>query len=103
MGHINVGPVYRVGQVEIEHSSKTSLFQETEGENLLRLDPLWYSVFRASRGFAPAPHQDSALDPLGAHSPPTPAELRNRGLTQMRIGGQRTAFEIYHCSNCKDL
>ena len=35
-GHLNIGPVYRVGQVEIEHSSKTSLFQETEGENLPR-------------------------------------------------------------------
>ena len=33
MGHLNIGPVYRVGQVEIEHSSKTSLIQETEGEN----------------------------------------------------------------------
>ena len=30
MGHLNIGPVYRVGQVETEHSSKTSLFQETE-------------------------------------------------------------------------
>ena len=29
-------PVYRVGQVEIEHSSKTSLFHETERENLPR-------------------------------------------------------------------
>ena len=36
MGHLNIGPVYRVGQVEIEQSSKTSLFQETEGENLPR-------------------------------------------------------------------
>ena len=33
MGHLNIGPVYRVGQVEIGHSSKTSsLIQETEGE-----------------------------------------------------------------------
>ena len=47
MGHLNIGPVYRVGQVEIEHSSKTSLFQETEGENLQSgiLDPLWCCVF----------------------------------------------------------
>ena len=28
--------VYRVGQVEIEQSSKTSLFHETESENLPR-------------------------------------------------------------------
>ena len=32
VGHLNIGPVYRVGQVEIGHSSKTSLIQETEGE-----------------------------------------------------------------------
>ena len=36
MGHLKIGPVYRVGQVEIGHSSKTSLIQETEGENLPR-------------------------------------------------------------------
>ena len=36
VGYLNVGPVYRVGQVEIGHSSKTSLIQETEGENLPR-------------------------------------------------------------------
>ena len=36
VGHLNIGPVYRVGQVEIELSSKTSLFQESEEENLLR-------------------------------------------------------------------
>ena len=36
VGHLNIGPVYRVGQVEIEHSSKTSLFEETEGEKLPR-------------------------------------------------------------------
>ena len=36
LGHLNIGPVDRVGQVEIEHSSKTSLFQETEGKNLPR-------------------------------------------------------------------
>ena len=41
VGHPNIGPVYRVGQVEIEHSSKTSLIQETEGENLPRE---WYFV-----------------------------------------------------------
>ena len=34
MGHLNIGLVYRVGQGEIGHSSKTSLIQETEGENL---------------------------------------------------------------------
>ena len=101
MGHLNIGPVYGVGQVEIEHSSKRSLFQETKGE-IYRdsgiLDPLWYCVFR------PGPHQDSALDPLGAHNAPrSPAELSNRYLTQMRVGGQRTAFEIHHCTKCKDL
>ena len=58
MGHLNIGPVYRVGQVKIDHSSKTSLFQEIEGEIYREseiLDPLWYCVFRASRGFAPGP------------------------------------------------
>ena len=67
-----------MGQVEIEHSSKTSLFQETEWENL--------------------PRETRTLpDPLGAHSTPRPpAELSNTYLTQMRIGAQRTAFEIHH-------
>ena len=38
-------------------------------------------------------------DPLGAHSTPRPpAELSNRYLTQMRIGAQRTAFKIHHCT-----
>ena len=32
--HLNIGSVYGVGQVEIGHSSKTSLIQETKGENL---------------------------------------------------------------------
>ena len=89
-----------MGQVEIEHSSKTSLIQETEGENLPRewdFRPLCgavnYCVFRASRGFAPGPHQESALNSLGAYN----------DLTKMRIGGQRTAFEIHHCTKCKDL
>ena len=47
MGYLNIGPVYRVSQVEIEHSSKTSLFQETKGEIQESgiLDPLWYCVF----------------------------------------------------------
>ena len=37
MGHLNIGPVYTVDQVEIGHSSKaSSLIQETEGENLPR-------------------------------------------------------------------
>ena len=60
VGHLNIGPVYRVGQVEIGHSSKTSLIQETEGENLPRewdFRPLCGAVnccvFRASRSFAP--------------------------------------------------
>ena len=30
--HLNIGPVYRVGQFEIGYSSKTLLIQETEGE-----------------------------------------------------------------------
>ena len=33
MGHLNIGPVYRV---RLGHSSKTSLIQEPEGENLPR-------------------------------------------------------------------
>ena len=56
----NFGPLYRVGQVEIGHSSETSLIQKTEGENLLRewdFRPLCgavnYCVVRASRGFTP--------------------------------------------------
>ena len=31
---VTVGSVYRVGQVEIGYSYKTSLIQETKGENL---------------------------------------------------------------------
>ena len=99
MGHLNIGPVYRVGQIEIEHSSKTSLFQETEGEIYREsetLDPLWYCVFRASRGFT-SPGLCSGLTG-GSQHPQTPAELSNRYLTQMRIGGQRTVFEIHHCT-----
>ena len=60
VGHLNIGHVYGAGQVEIGHSSKSSLIQETEGGNLPRewdFRPLCgavnYSVFRASRGFAP--------------------------------------------------
>ena len=101
MGHLNIGPVYRVGQVEAEHSSKTSLFQETEGENLPRerdFRPLLIMCFRVSRGFAPGPHQDSSRSTGGSQHLQTPAELRNRYLTQMRIGGQRTAFKIHHCT-----
>ena len=37
----------------------------------------------------------------GLQRPQTPAELSNRDLTQMRIGGQRTAFEIHHCTNAR--
>ena len=88
MDHINIGPVYRVGQVEIEHFSKTSLFQETEGENLLREWDLRHLVVLCFQSFT---------------APQTPAELSNKDLTQMKIGGQRTDFEIYHCSKCKDL
>ena len=50
MDHLNISPVCRVGQVEIEESYKTSLFQETEGEIYQEseiLDPSWYCVFRA--------------------------------------------------------
>ena len=61
MGHLNIGPVYGVDQVKIEHSSKTSLFQETK-EEIYResgiLDPLWYCVFSELPGAKP-------LDPLG--------------------------------------
>ena len=93
MGYQNIGPVYRVSRVEIEHSSKTSLFQETKGETRESgiLDPLWYCVFTL-----PWTHW--------VHSAPRPpAELNNKYLTQMRIGGQRTAFEIHHCTKCKVL
>ena len=73
LGHLNIGPVYRVGQVEIEHSSKSLLFEETEGKNLLResgiLDFLWYCVFRVSRS--------ETLDPLGAHSAPDPSWIEH--------------------------
>ena len=56
MGHLNIGPVYKVGHFEIEHSSKTSLFQETEGENLPReLDfrPLVVLRFQNFQGLRP--------------------------------------------------
>ena len=108
MSDLNIGPVYRVGQVEIGHSS---LIQETEGENLPRewdFRPLCgavnYCVFRASRGFVSGP--STGLCPgltWGLQRPQTPAELSNKDLTQMRIGCQRTAFEIHGCTKCKDL
>ena len=99
MGHLNIGPVYRVGQVEIEHSSKTSLFQETEVENLSRewdFRPLVVLCFQSFQGLRRWTH-------WGLTAPQTPAELSSRDLTQMRIGGQRTAFEIRHCTKYKDL
>ena len=94
MDHLNIGPVYRMGQVENEYASETSLFQETKGEIYREseiLDPLWCCVFRASRGLAHGPTG-------GSQHPQSPAELSNRYLTQMRIGGQRTAFEVHHCT-----
>ena len=107
MGHLNIGLFYRVGQVETEHSFKTSLFQETEGENLPRerdfrpFVVLCFQSFQWLRlwtppGLCPGPTG-------GSQRPQTPAELSNRDLTQMRIGGQRTAFQIHHCIKCKDL
>ena len=36
----------------------------------------------------------------GLQRPKAPAQLSNRDLTQMRIGGQRTAFKIHHCTKC---
>ena len=42
--HLNIGSVYRVGQVEIGHSSKTSLIQETEGENLSSRNTSLYKI-----------------------------------------------------------
>ena len=65
---------------------KGKIYRESE-----ILDPLWYCLFRASRDFAPGPTGASP-------HPQTPAELSNRYLTQMRIEGQRTAFEIHHCT-----
>ena len=93
MGHLNIGPVYKVGQVEIGHSSKTSLIQETEGENLLRewdFRPLCgaanYCVFKASRDFAPwTTTKALPWTHWGLTAPQTPAELSNRDLTQMRM------------------
>ena len=67
MGHLNIGPVYGVRQVEIEHSSETSLFQETKGENLPREWEFRHLVVLCFQSF------------------------QGRNLTQMRIGGQRTA------------
>ena len=100
MRHLNIGPVYGVGQVEIEHSSKTSLFQETK-EEIYResgiFRPLVVLCFSELPGASP-------LDPLGLTAlPDPPAELSNRYITKMRIGGQRTAFEMHHCTKCKDL
>ena len=111
MGHLIIGPVYRVGQVEIGHSFETLLIQETEGENLPRewdFRPLCgavnYCVFRASRGFAPwTPTGFCTGSTGGLQRRQTPAELSNRDLTQRRIGGQRMAFEIHDCTKCKDL
>ena len=107
MGHLNIGPVYRVGQVEIERSSKTSLFQETEGENVLRewdFRPHVVLCFQSFQG--PHPWTPPGLSPIptgGSQCPETPTELSNRDLAQMRIGGQRTAFEIHQSTKCKDL
>ena len=87
MSHLNIGPVYRVGQVEIGHSSKTSLIQETEGENLpIEWDfrppfgAVNYCVFRASRtpGLCPGPTG-------GVQRPQNPAELTIEALHK---GGQ---------------
>ena len=111
MDHLNISPVYRVGQVEIGHSSKSLLMQETEGENLLRewdFTPLCgavnYCVFRASRGFAPGPPPGLCPGLTGSlQRPQTQTEPSSRDLTQMRVGGQRAAFEIHRCTNCKDL
>ena len=59
LGHLNIGPVYRVGQVEIEHSSKSLLFEETEGKNLLResgiLDFLVVLCFQSFQERNPGP------------------------------------------------
>ena len=72
MGHLNIGPVYRVGQVKIGHSSETLLIQETEEENLPRewdFRPLCgavnYCVSKELPGASP-------LDPLGAYNAPRP-------------------------------
>ena len=103
--------VYRVGQIEIGHSSETSLIQENKGENLPKewdFRPLCgavnYCVFRASRGFVPwTPTRTLPWTHWGLQRPQIPAELSNRDLIQMRTRGQRTAFEIHHCTKWKDL
>ena len=93
-------PVYRVGQVQIEHSSKRlkgKIYRESG-----ILDLLWYCVFRASRGFAARPQEDSVLDPLGDHcAPKTLAELSNRDLTQMRIRGQKRLSKYITVQNAR--
>ena len=60
---LNIGPVYRVGQLELGHSYKTSLIQETEGEIYREsgiLDPfvvLYITVLsELPGGFAPLTH-----------------------------------------------
>ena len=93
-----------MGRVEIGHSSETLLIQETKGENLPRewhFRPLCgavnYCVFSRSElpgSLPPWTHWGFTVPP---------AELGNRDLPQMRIGGQRTAFEIHHCGKCRDL
>ena len=101
MGHLNIGPVYRVGQVEIEHSSKTSLFQETEGKIYQESDILVILVmcFQSFQGLCPWTPPGLCQTHWGLTAPPgPPAELSNRYHTQMRIGGQRMAFEIHHCT-----
>ena len=86
MGQQNISAVCRVSQVEIGHSSKTSLIQETEGENPPRewdFRPLCGSVnilcFQSFQGRHPLdPQQDSALDPLGACSAPDPSSIEQQ-------------------------
>ena len=90
MGHLSIGWVKLKLSIllKLQYSMrlKAKIYRESE-----ILDPLWYCVFRASRGFVPGPTGSS-------QHPQTPAELSNRYFTQMRIGGQRMAFEIHHCT-----
>ena len=55
--------------------------------------------FQSFQGLCPWTPPGLCQTHWGLTAPPgPPAELSNRYHTQMRIGGQRTAFEIHHCT-----
>ena len=58
--------------------------------------------FQSFQGRSPWTPPGLCSGPTGASQhPQTPAELSNRYFTQMRIGGQRTVFEIHHCTKMR--